>query len=93
MARECERYRLDSRQVEAALAGHDPLANESRGSGRRWFDIPIVAVAAGIFVWLARGAQRPPIAISLMWTVTLVIAMLAFLFACGALLWRRTRFS
>jgi len=93
MTRECERYRLDSRQVEAALAGHDPLAKESRGSGRRWLDIPIVAVAAGIFVWLARVARRPPIAINLMWTVTLVIAMLAFLVFCGALLWRRTRFS
>jgi drug/metabolite transporter (DMT)-like permease len=93
MRRECERYRLDSRQVEAALAGQDPMADKSRGTGWRWLDIPIVMVAAGIFVWLARGTTRPPIAISPAWTVTLVIAMLALLIFCGGLLWKRTRFS
>ena len=93
MTRECERYRLDPGQVEAALTGQDPLANEPRSAGRRWLDIPIVAAAAGIFVWLARSAQRPPLTLNLAWMVTLVIAMLAFLFVCGALLWKRTRFS
>jgi drug/metabolite transporter (DMT)-like permease len=93
MTRECERYRLDSREVEAALSGRDPLANESRNAGRRWLDIPIVVVAAGIFVWLARSAQRPPIALSMAWAATLLVAMLALLVFCGALLWKRTRFS
>jgi drug/metabolite transporter (DMT)-like permease len=90
-ARECERYDLDSQQLEAALAGKDPLAKEA--AARRWWDILIVVAAVGIFVWLARGTHRPPIALNAAWTVLLVIAMLAFLFACGRLLWKRTRFS
>jgi len=90
-ARECGRYRLDSTQVEAAMAGEDPLAKET--SVRRWWDIPIVLAAVGIFVWLARAAERPPIAMNATWTVLLAFAMLAFLVACGMLLWKRTKFS
>jgi drug/metabolite transporter (DMT)-like permease len=87
MARECERYGLDARQLAAALAGEDSLAKET--AARRWWDIPIVVAA----VWLARGTQRLPIAMNAGWTALLVIAMLAFLIACGTLLWKRTRFS
>jgi drug/metabolite transporter (DMT)-like permease len=91
MTRECDRYGLDSGNVAAALKGEDPLAEET--PARRWLDIPIVVAAVGIFLWLARDARRPPIAMNPTWTVVLVIAMLAFLFACGTLLWKRTRFS
>jgi drug/metabolite transporter (DMT)-like permease len=91
MARESKRYHLDSQQLGAALAGEDPLAKEV--ATRSWWDIPITLAAVAVFVWLARGTQRPPIAMNLPWTVLLVIAMLAFLFACGTLLWKRTRFS
>jgi drug/metabolite transporter (DMT)-like permease len=91
VARESERYHLNSRQVESALAGEDPLAME--GSTRRWWDVLIVLAAIGIFVWFSRGTVRPPIAMNNIWAVLLTIAMLAFLFACGTLLWKRTRFS
>jgi len=91
VARECDRYRLDLAQVEAALAGQDSLAKTARA--RRWLDIPIMAAAAGIFVWLALSAQRPPLIFNLPWTVILIVAMLALLFVSGALLWKRTRFS
>ncbi len=58
MARECDRYGLNLERVAAAQSGEDPLAVET--SVRRWWDIAIVAAAVGIFVWLARGTQRPP---------------------------------
>jgi drug/metabolite transporter (DMT)-like permease len=91
VARECERYQLNREKVDAALVGADPLANEV--TARRWWDVPIVLAALGIFIWLARGTVRPPIPMSAAWTVLLVIAMLGFLLVCGALLWKRTRFS
>jgi drug/metabolite transporter (DMT)-like permease len=91
MARECERYGLSLERLAASQAGEDPLARRARV--HRWWDGLIVAAAVGIFVWLAIGTERPPIAMHAGWTAALVVAMLAMLVACGGLLWKRTRFS
>jgi hypothetical protein len=89
--RECERYGLDGRRVAAILEGDDPLSREAHG--RRWWEFLIVAGALGVFVWLAAGAQRPLIQMNFAWMAILSAASLVFLFVCGALLWKRTRFS
>ncbi len=89
--RECRRYGLDAAQVESAMNGSDPLAEQT--SGRRLWDVPIVLAAVGIFISLALQAARPPLAMEAAWAAALVAAMLVFLLACGALLWKRTRFS
>jgi len=86
--REEERYQLVAEPSNASA----PAEAAGRRAGRRWWDIPIVAVAAGIFFLLAKGAHRPPIVINLLWTSLLAFAMLGFLFACGWVLWKRTRF-
>lgn len=91
MARECERYGLDFNRLTASQAGEDVLAQEV--PVRRWWDSLIIAAALGIFVWLALGTERPPIALDPAWTLTLIVAMLGMLLACGWLLWKRTRFS
>jgi hypothetical protein len=91
MARECERYGLDFRRLTASQAGEDVLAQEV--PVRRWWDGLIIAAALGIFVWLAIGTERPPIALDPAWTLTLIVAMLGMLITCGWLLWKRTRFS
>ncbi len=91
VARECQRYGLDQRQLAAALAGQDPLAQQT--PSRRWWDIPIVLAAVLIFVWLAHGTVRPPMAMSTSWMLFLLAAMAALFVGCGALLWKRTRFS
>ncbi len=91
VARECERYGLDLARAEAAQTGQDSLGGET--PARRWWDALIVAAAVGVFVYLARGTVRPPIAMDVFWTLALVVAMLALLVGCGALLWKRTRFS
>ena len=83
--REEERYNLDPGPAKTSQAAES-------SAGRRWWDIPIVAIAAGIFFFLAKGAHRPPILINLFWTSLLTFAMLGFLFACGWVLWKRTRF-
>jgi drug/metabolite transporter (DMT)-like permease len=89
--RESERYQLDPRPPEAAVPGEAPLAEHA--VPRRWWDVPIVAVAVGVFLWLARGARRPPMAVNLSWMALLAFAMLGFLVACGRALWKHTRFS
>jgi hypothetical protein len=89
--RESVRYRLDPQPPEAAAPAEDHL--EKQRVTRRWWDAPIVAAAVGVFLLLARGARRPPMAINLFWTALLALAMLGFLIACGRALWKRTRFS
>jgi drug/metabolite transporter (DMT)-like permease len=89
--REAERYQLDPELLDSTPLRE--VARGEQGPGRRWWDVPIVVAAAGIFVLLARGARRPPMAINLLWTALLAFAMLGFLFACGKVLWKRTRFS
>ena len=92
MNRECSRYRLDPERTAAILQGDDPLAREMT-TGRRWWELLIVAAALGIFLWLASVAELQPIAVSLPWMAVLSVASLVFLVLCGALLWKRTRFS
>jgi drug/metabolite transporter (DMT)-like permease len=92
MMRECERYGMDPRRVEATLEGSDPLSDEV-AAGRRWWEILLVAAAVAVFAWLAIEAQRPAIAVNVLWIVILAVAILVCLFWCGRLLWRLTRFS
>lgn len=91
MERECRRYGLDSKRVAARLQGDDPLDREK--PARRWWEWVVLLAAISIFVWLASGAERQPIAANLGWMAILIVATLAFLVVCGWLLWKRTRFS
>ncbi len=91
MDRECDRYGLDPVRVSAALRGEDPL---SKGTpGRRPWEWLIIAAAVGLFIWLGAGAERPSIAMNPVWMALLICASIVFLVVCGALLWKRTRFS
>ena len=89
--RECDLYGMDLARVEAAVSGEDPL--ERGRPGRAWWEIVVFAVAAGILVWLAYGAERQPLAMNFPWTVLLAVATLGFLLGGAWVLWRRTRFS
>jgi len=91
MERECDRYQLNKLEVAAVVAGDDPLADHQHP--RRWWELLIVCVAVGVFIWLAIGTRAQEIYMSLPWTIVLVIGTLIPLGVCGTLLWRRTRFS
>ncbi len=89
--RECNRYGLDVSRALRALEGEDELGE--RVAARRWWDWLIIAGAVGIFLWLAHGTERPPIAMNGTWVLVLVAAMLGLMVVCGVSLWKRTRFS
>jgi len=91
MDRECRLYGLDTARVEAAMHGEDSLAHTK--ARRRWWEFLIAAAAVAVFVWLAMGAARQPVAASLPWMIVILAATLVFLVIGGVLLWKRTRFS
>ncbi|HEX4032037.1 MAG TPA: GRP family sugar transporter [Terracidiphilus sp.] len=91
MRRECDRYNLDSGTVAAVVSGEDPLAEHP--SRRRWWEVLVVCVSVGIFVWLAVGTRAQHIYVSLPWMTVLIVGTIIPLFVCGTLLWKRTRFS
>lgn len=91
MQRECDRYDLDTENVTAVVAGEDPLAD--RKHPRRWWEVVIVCLACGIFLWLALETRPQHIALNLPWMIVLIAGTIVPLGLCGTLLYRRTRFS
>jgi drug/metabolite transporter (DMT)-like permease len=91
MERECDRYGLKMDELTASQGGDDPLAERART--RRMWDGLILIGAVGVFVWLAVGTERPPIAMDLGWASALLVPSLALLGSCSWLLWKRTGFS
>ena len=91
MHRECSRYNLDSASVAAVVAGEDPLADHKHP--RRWWEVLIICVASGIFLWLAIGTRAQHIYVNIPWMIVLIVGTMIPLWLCGTLLWRRTRFS
>ena len=92
MDRECSRYGLDRARVASTLEGGDPLS-EGGPRRRHWWEAIVGAGALALFVWLAMGAEKQAIAVSVPWMAVLIVASLVLLVACGTLLWKRTRFS
>ncbi len=90
VGRECERYEMDLDQTLRAQAGMERVA---AGEPRRWWDFVIMAAAAGVFVWFARYARVPHVAMQASFAIALIVILLAILGACGWLLWKRTRFA
>jgi len=59
---------------------------------RSWIDWSFITAATLIFVVLGVLAEVPHMEIEGSWLAVLSAAMLIVLFACGAALWRVTRF-
>ncbi len=91
MNRECDRYDLNREQVDAVVKGDDPLAGQRYK--RRWWEVVVVCLAVGVFVWLALGTRSQRIQVNISWMIVLMLATLVPLAVCGTMLWRRTRFS
>jgi drug/metabolite transporter (DMT)-like permease len=89
--RECDRYGMNLEAVTAIVHGEDPLADKPRT--RHWWELVIVCLAVGIFVWLGLSTRAQHIAVSLPWMLVLMLATVVPLAVCGTMLWKRTRFS
>jgi glucose uptake protein GlcU len=90
LERECTRYGMDYTEVLLAQSGDELSASRER---RRWWDVVIITLATGLFIWLGLNAVVPPLAMNLHWVAVLSAILLASLFGGGWALWRRTRFS
>ncbi len=87
---------MDPGYVKAGLSGSDvqnAVGQPAVPSGRSWLDWLLVIAATAIFFTLAVLARAPSMALNWPAFVTLSVAMLIFLFACGLALWRVTRFN
>jgi len=89
LERECDRYGLDYLEVLAAQRGEE-FGN--RNERRRWWDVVIVAVATGVFLWLGVHAKIPPIYMNGRWLAALGGVLLLALAGAGFSLWRCTKF-
>ena len=89
MERECLRYGLDLRTLEASLDGVDARGTVRHGA----LDWIVAAAAFAIFLWAAGFAKSQPVSIDAGWMIALSAATTAMLIGGGLLLWRRTRFS
>jgi glucose uptake protein GlcU len=93
--RECDRYGMDlaaTLRTQEGL-GSDVPGDSAKSSGRSWFDYLILLAAFGVFVWFARFAQIPRVAIRIPFAAALIAILIAVLGTCGWLLWSRTRFE
>jgi hypothetical protein len=103
--REGQRYKVDADYVEAALSGHEANdatnpSNASNSTGQRatrssrtWLDYLLVIAATTIFIMLAVLARAPNMSLNWPALIALAAAMLVFLLACAAALWKTTRFN
>jgi drug/metabolite transporter (DMT)-like permease len=90
LLRECDRYKLDYQRVLLAYRGGDLEQADAR---RAWWDYAIVAVAAGVFVYLGLHAKMPALGMDMAWLWVLSAVAVVTAAVCGWGLWRATRFS
>ena len=86
--REARRYGVDIAWVRARLLG-----TASAPARRTWIDWTLVAISTAVFVFLARQAEAPALAMDLRWVAFLCIVSIALLLTAGWILWRTTRFN
>ncbi len=91
--REGKRYGVSAEYVQAGLAGKDSNAEPVENRARTWMDWCIVAFATAIFIGLAAVCRVPDIAVNWAAIALLSAMLLILLAACGAALWKATRFS
>lgn len=88
--REIDLYGIDAEYVMVRMEGHEL---KSDGFRRTWFDWLVIVGATLVFAVLGAMARIPHMEIRMGWLITLTLAMLLVLIACGLALWRITRFS
>jgi drug/metabolite transporter (DMT)-like permease len=91
--REGRRYGVSADYVQAGLAGEDSNIETTGNRSRTWLDWSIMATATAVFIGLAAVSRVPDLAANWNAASLLITMLLVFLAACGASLWKATRFS
>jgi drug/metabolite transporter (DMT)-like permease len=90
--REATRYGISDEFLNSGLQ-ESSTAGRSNAPSRSWMDWLLVAVASGIFLYLASVARAPQISFSWPALLLLSLALLASLLATAVVLYRTTRFQ
>ncbi len=93
LQRECNRYNLDYTRVLQAYSGAELSDRDGKNDRRGWWDYAILAVAAGVFVYLGWNARVPALAMDFTWIWVLSAVLVATAIIAGWGLWKATRFS
>jgi hypothetical protein len=93
LQRECTRYNLDYNRVLQSYSGSGPGDRPDRNDRREWWDYAILAVAAGVFVYLGWNARVPALGMNFTWLWVLAAVLVATAAVCAWRLWKATRFS
>jgi glucose uptake protein GlcU len=88
--RECDRYNLD---LAGSMRAQSGVERDSGNQPRRWWDYLIMVAAAGVFLWFARYARIPEVAVRTSWAIALAVILAMVLAGCGWMLWKKTRFA
>jgi drug/metabolite transporter (DMT)-like permease len=88
--REAGRYRVDPEYTRARVVGREAGEVPHR---RTWLDWLLVGGATAVLAGFAAVARPPQLSIKWEWAAALALVMLGALAACGAALWRTTRFN
>jgi glucose uptake protein GlcU len=88
--RECTRYNLDYLETLRVMSGKP---HEHPDASRRWLDLVIMLAAIAFFVYFARTAAIPAIAMNRLWLIILSVILLAILVVGTWRLRRDTNFS
>jgi drug/metabolite transporter (DMT)-like permease len=91
--REGRRYGVSADYVQAGLAGEDSNVETIGNRSRTRLDWSIMATATAVFIGLAAVSRVPDLPANWNAAALLIAALLVFLAACGASLWKATRFS
>ena len=88
--REGRRYRIETKYVQAGLAGRDTVEG---GKVRTWIDWLLVSMVTCVFVLFAALGRVPRMDLNWNAALGLTLAMVSLLVVCGIALWRITRFN
>ena len=87
--REGERYGVEQDYVSAGMEGRAHTDTKHRKTALDWL---LIAGTTTVFVILGSFAKLPTVDVSSGWAIVLALTMLTLLLACGASLWRTTKF-
>jgi hypothetical protein len=90
--REAVRYGISDEFLDCGMR-ESSAATSANAASRSWIDWLLVAIASGVFLYLASVARTPQIPFSWPALLLLSLVLLAFMLVTAVVLFRTTRFQ